>query len=122
MGHFNSIRGPFNYFMFTIGHFQCGNGFKGPFQILGGLIPHPAGLGISLLVAMKVLVPLYHWYFSDMQIKNGWCATGAACTYIEYKYFCYLIKYIKFCLCSKQIITKGTFRSKYKMFTFFFWE
>ena len=40
-GHFSPIKGPFNYFMFTLGHFHCGNGpidtwFKGPFQILGG--------------------------------------------------------------------------------------
>ena len=41
--------------MFTIGHIQCGNGPLMLGSNFKGLIPHPAGLGISLKEYVAVI-------------------------------------------------------------------
>ena len=56
--------------MFTIGPFQCGNGrlvlgSKGHFKFKG-LTPHPAGLGISLMLD-KLLLRVF--LFSGLHVK-----------------------------------------------------
>ena len=59
------------YIWISLAIFKVSERFEKPYDSIIGFYSSVQCCSMaftSILVAMKVLVPLYHWYFSDMQI------------------------------------------------------